>query len=286
MKYKLSPIERSVGFFILFSFVGMSFICASILARNLFWQDKVTFNIKLNTAGQLQEGSKVQLKGMNIGKVTKVILNDDAEVVARFEVSRDFYKFFTTSSQIQIVNPMVIGDKIVELKYIPSPILVPSGSFLPVVESEDIINKLTAINWKEISPILTNLKLTLIKTDMIAGKVDSQLPKMFTKTDKLASDASIAIQGANKLTTEAMQAIHGTNKLIADLQETTPLLKAAAKDLPAASDKGVKAIGEAIIVLRAMQKSFFLKSNAEEVKEEIAAENAKKDNDRVPASAK
>jgi len=272
MKYKLTQIERSVGFFIMISFMGMFFLGTGVLARNFFWQDKITFNLKLTTAGQLQEGSKVQLKGMNIGKVVNVKLNGDAEVIAKLEVNSDYYKFFTQSSQIQIINPMVIGEKIVDLKYVPNPKLVPAGSFLPVLESEDILNKLTAIDWKEITPILASLKLTLKKTDAIAGKVDTQLPKIFAST--------------HKLTAEAEQAIQGTNKLIADLQETTPLLKSAAKDLPAASEKSVKAVSEAIIVLRAMQKSFFLRSGSEEVKQEIALENEKKDSNRVPASEK
>jgi len=171
-----------------------------------------------------------------------------------------------------IINPMVIGEKIVELKYVPSSTLAPAGSFLTVVESEDIINKLASLDLKEIAPILASLKSTLIKTDIIASKVDKQLPKVFAKTDKLSS--------------EALQAIQGTNKLIVDLQETTPLLKTVAKDLPAASDKSLKAISEAIIVLRAMQKSFFLKSGSEEVRKEIIAEEELKAATRIPASAK
>lgn len=274
MKYKLTAIERSVGVFLLICSVGMFSIGAGVLAKNLFWKDKVSFNLKLSTAGQLQEGSKVQLKGMNIGNVVNVTLNDKAEVIARFEVSTEYYKFFTTNSQIQIINPMVIGDKIVELKYVPGPAMYPAGSFLTVVESEDLINKLSSIDLKDVAPILANLKSTLKKTDMIAGKVNGQLPKVFAKTDKLSSAATEAIQG--------------TNKLIADLQETTPLLKTAAKDMPAVSDKSVKAINEAIVVLRAMQKSFFLKSGAEEVKKEIAAEEELKAmaGKRVPASTK
>ncbi len=273
MKYKLTAIERSVGVFLLVCFVGMFFLGAGVLTKNLFWKDKVSFNLNLSSAGQLQEGSKVQLKGMTIGNVVNVTLNNQAEIIARFEVSREYYKFFTTNSQIQIINPMVIGEKVVELKYVPGPMMYPVGSFLPVVESEDLINKLSSIDFKDIAPILANLKSTLKKTDMIVGKVNGQLPKVFAKTDKISN--------------EAMQAIQGTNKLIADLQETTPLIKTAAKEMPEVSDKSVKAINEAIVVLRAMQKSFFLKGNAEEVKKEIAAEEEKKaEGARLPASVK
>jgi phospholipid/cholesterol/gamma-HCH transport system substrate-binding protein len=272
MKYKLSPIERSVGFFLMFCFVGMFFVSAGILARNLFWQHKVTYNLKLQTAGQLQEGSKVQLKGMNIGKVTKVTLNDQAEIIAKFEVGSDYKKFFTENSEIHIINPMVIGEKVVDLKYLPGINLVPDGSFLPVKEGEDIINKLTAIEWNNISPILASLNSTLKKTDKIANRVDSQLPQIFASTDKL--------------TKEALLALHGSNKLIVDLQEAAPLLKTAAKELPEASIKSVRAINEAIIVLKAMQKSFFLRGGVEDVKKEIALEAEEKEKNRVPANAK
>lgn len=272
MKYKLTPIERSVGFFLLISFAGMFFVSVGILARNLFWQDKVSFNLKLTTSGQLQAGSKVQLKGMNIGKVTEVILSDDAEVIAKFEVGSEYHKFFTESSQVYIKNPMVIGEKIVELEYIPNPKLVKVGNFFPVKEGEDILSKMNAIEWKHITPILAHLEGTLKTTNAIAGTVEKQLPKTFAGTDKISI--------------ETQKAIKGMNSLIADLQETAPLLKTAAKDLPAASEKSVKAIHEAIIVLRSMQKSYFLKSGAEEVKKEIAKENEIKEPNRMPASVK
>jgi phospholipid/cholesterol/gamma-HCH transport system substrate-binding protein len=274
MKYKITSIERSVGLFLLISFAGMFFLSAGILTRSLFWQNKINFKLKISTAGQLQEGSKVQIKGINIGKVVKIMLNDNAEIIATFEVGSEYYKFFTINSQMVIVNPMIIGDKIVELEYNANPKLAAIGSFLPVKENEDIINKLSGIEWKSISPILENIRATVIRANTIAGKVDSQLPRIFEKTHKISS--------------EAEQAIMGTNKLIADLQEATPLLKTAAKDLPDASAKSVNAISEAIIVLRSMQKTWFLKSGAEEVKKEIAKENEVKlkDIERAPANTK
>lgn len=270
MNYKLTAIERTVGFFLLICFVGMFMIGAGVLAKNLFWKDKVSFNLKLSTAGQLQAGSKVQLKGMTIGNVASVTLDDNAEVMAKIEVSRAYYKFFTINSQIQIQSPMVIGEKVVDLKYVPGPTLSPNGSTLAVVENEDLINKLSSIDLKEVGPILTILKSTLKKTDTIANKVNGQLPKIFASTDKLSG--------------EAVQAIHGTNKLIADLQETAPILKNMAKEMPEMSEKSMKAVNEAIVVLRAMQKTFILRSGAEEVKKEMAASEEKKDEGRAPAS--
>lgn len=272
MNYKLTAIERTVGFFLLICLVGMFTIGAGVLARNLFWKDKVHFYLRLSTAGQLQEGSKVQLKGMTIGNVVKVALDDQAHVLAQIEVSREYYKFFTTDSQIQIINPMVIGDKVVELKYVPGPKISADGSYLPVIESDDLLNKLSSIDLKDLGPILAHLKSTLSKTDMIAGKVNGQLPKIFAKTDKISN--------------ETVQVIQGTNRLIADLQETTPLIKNMAKDMPAMSDKSLKAINEAIVVLKAMQKTFFLKGNAEEAKKEMAESDVRQTDGRMPASEK
>lgn len=270
MKYKLTTIERSVGFFLLICFVGMFTIGAGVLAKNLFWKDKVSFNLKLSTAGQLQAGSKVQLKGMTIGNVASVTLDENAEVIAIIEVSRAYYKFFTVNSQIQILNPMVIGEKVVDLKYVPGPTLSPAGSTLAVIENEDLINKLSSIDLKDVGPILTILKSTLKKTDTIATKVSGQLPKIFASTDKLSNEATLAIQG--------------TNKLIVDLQETTPVLRSMAKEMPEMSEKSMKAVNEAIVVLRAMQKTFLLRGSAEEVKKEMAATEEKKAEGRVPAS--
>ncbi|MNT88931.1 hypothetical protein D3C72_2295660 [compost metagenome] len=58
-----------------------------------------------------------------------------------------------------------------------------------------------------------------------------------------------------------------------------PAVKAVEPELPGASLRLMEALNETVVVLKAMQKSFFMKSNVQEVHDEEASR-------RTPASAK
>jgi phospholipid/cholesterol/gamma-HCH transport system substrate-binding protein len=57
-----------------------------------------------------------------------------------------------------------------------------------------------------------------------------------------------------------------------------PAVKEVEGELPGASVRLVQALNETVVVLKAMQKSFFMRSSVKEVKEE--------EHERVPANQK
>ncbi len=70
------------------------------------------------------------------------------------------------------------------------------------------------------------------------------------------------------LSSNILQLTKNLNQLSADMQEIVPVFKEIAPEIPGATNKAVRALDEVVITLKAMQKTWMLRGNVEEVKEE------------------
>ncbi len=71
-----------------------------------------------------------------------------------------------------------------------------------------------------------------------------------------------------ELSSNVLKLTQNMNQLTNDMKDIVPVIKDIAPGIPAASQKAVRALDETVITLKAMQKSFFLRSAVKEVKEE------------------
>lgn len=83
-----------------------------------------------------------------------------------------------------------------------------------------------------------------------------------------------------ELSGNVLQLTKNLNELTGDMKQMVPIFKQVAPEIPAATDKAVKALDEVVLTLKAMQKTWFLRSNVEDVKQE----ELKKLKMRQPAS--
>ncbi len=123
---------------------------------------------------------------------------------------------------------------------------------------------------KGINKIVDNL---VVMTETL-NRAMPQIQQAIESSPHLAKDITAIVENLSKMTTEM-------NKVLPALAEVAP-------ELPKASRRAIEAMNEAVIVLKAMQKSFFLKGSANEVREEELAAEKKKQKDsegeRSPAS--
>lgn len=106
---------------------------------------------------------------------------------------------------------------------------------------------------KQVQKILENL-VTMTDTLNLAMP---QLQEMMSASPHLAKDIASIVENMAQMTAEM-------NKVLPALAEVAP-------ELPRASKRAIEAMDEAVVVLKAMQKSFLLKGSAAEVREEEAA---------------
>lgn len=258
MKYKVSSVERKVGFFVLLSLSTLIAVMIGLIAKSHFFKKTIQYTILVETVNQLQAGTKIQVRGLNIGSVTDIKVADAGEFKVHFEIDEKYHGFMKKGSSIQFKNPLIVGEKVLEVVIGQGPELLDEGAILDVNEGEDLVKKIGEINWQKVNSILEKLDSVMGNTDVMMKALSHDLPKTTARGPKIAADAE--------------QAIKDLNTLIKELSSLQPDIKKAVGDIPQITNKTDQAIAEAIILLRAAQKTWLLKSNVKEVKKDLASE--------------
>jgi phospholipid/cholesterol/gamma-HCH transport system substrate-binding protein len=127
--------------------------------------------------------------------------------------------------------------------------------------------------FDRIDPLLKNLNSMSIEV--------IKLSKQVTKDDNIGvmvGQLAVTTQELNKLLPEVSQKapamakdiealVHNMAILTGQFKVIIPALEEVAPDLPAASRRALEALDEAVVLMKAMEKSFFVKSNADEVRD-------------------
>ncbi len=259
MKYKISAIERKVGLLVVISVAALFLALVAVVMKSHFFKKTVNYTIQVESVNQLQKGTKVQVRGLNIGSVTDINVADASEFKVHLEIDQKYHGFMKKGSSIHLKNPLIVGEKILEVVIGEGPELLEDGANLEVNEGEDIIKRLGDINWQKVNAILEKFDSVMNNTDIVMKALSRDLPKTTARAPKIAEDAEAAVKELNSL--------------LKEFSAMKPEMKKAISDLPSLTNKGEKAISEAIIVLRAAQKSWLLKSNVKEVKKEMESES-------------
>lgn len=141
----------------------------------------------------------------------------------------------------------------------------------------------------------------LIKNMSVMALEVIKLAKQANKNEQLGtvlSEVAITTSQLNKIlpevTERAPDLVKDMNELMKNMVFLTqefkvvvPALAEIAPDLPRTSRRAVEALDEAVVLVKALQKSFFLKSGAKEVREEESASDRNRDQEknqkRLPA---
>ncbi len=99
-----------------------------------------------------------------------------------------------------------------------------------------------------------NLKKTLVQTVILTKEFNRILPELNRKNPELASNLA-------ELTASLTQ-------MTQDFKTVTGMLKSYGPEIPTVAKRALEALDEATILMKAMQKNFFIRSSVQEVKEE------------------
>lgn len=121
------------------------------------------------------------------------------------------------------------------------------------------------VTTKEVNKLLPELNKVVPEVAKLAPIIGQQSPQLAKDLGAIATNMAIL-----------------TNEITETLPAVKATLKEIGPDVPFAARRAIEALDETVVTLRALQKSFILRSNAQEVRQE-EADRAKK---RVPASKK
>ena len=91
---------------------------------------------------------------------------------------------------------------------------------------------------------------------LLTGELNKVLPQMNEDSPQMGKQLSMLVSNLSELT--------------AEFKKLTPAIGVVAPELPRVSKRAIEGLDELVITLKAMQKSFFLRGNVEDVKDEEA----------------
>lgn len=116
-----------------------------------------------------------------------------------------------------------------------------------------------------------NLKVVLGQLAVTTKELNSMIPQFSEKAPHIAKDLTQLVSNMAILTEE--------------FKVVLPALAEVAPNLPQTTRRAVEALDEAVVLIKAMQKSFFVRGSVEEVRELEAKEKAR-NKERLPAAEK
>lgn len=267
----------SVGFLSVGVFGALTAVIWLGISSGVF-DKKTEYYLEIDNVDGLRVGTAVEVSGLKIGRVTDMDLKALGQFEVRFSVRKRFESLFREDTRVVTIRPNVIGEKIlvVEPGQNPDSPLIAEGGRVTVEKSTDLMEILGGRRLNQIlgdlGKIADNLKIIgYAFTDKNRTKA---FVKLFDDMGPFVKNVTAMSQQLNLMAKDLnkdqnlSETLSNLNALTIELQKLTPAINAVAPELPRASQRAVEALDEMVVTLKAMQKSFLLRSNVQEVKDE------------------
>ena len=137
MKFKIRFADQIVGFFVLLAIVAVAAILIFIGVNQRWFARNYYFTSRFASGDGLASGMPIMLKGFEIGRISRISLNEQNEVDVVFYVQDTYYDRVKPNSVLDLTSsPIGLG---VSLKFYPgsnSDAPVPEHSFVPALDTE------------------------------------------------------------------------------------------------------------------------------------------------------
>jgi phospholipid/cholesterol/gamma-HCH transport system substrate-binding protein len=299
MAIKFNKFERVAGLFILLAILGTGLGAISVAVKQGWFEKKVYFSTMFENADGIHPGTVVQMAGLRAGSVEDVELQSNNKIKVSFYVHGKFQDRIKIDSVAQLIRPFVIGDRVLEVTVggEESALLAE----LSPMKSEETMDIMTVMSGKKLGNYFSKVSVLLenmheIMVAFTDKKRSQSVVRIFDRLDPLLGNLDSMSEEVTKLGREMNKVLPQMNRqnprMGADLGAMTKNLNvmtgdinsafgAIGDDLPNAAVRAVEALNEATVLIKAMQKSFFVRSSVAEVREEEASQPR-----RMPSSIK
>jgi len=251
---------------------------------NLISQNKirVEFDVLSDYAAEISEGSRIMvLRPFVIGDKVfdiqhsenggKNILAAGAEIPA-----------VESADLMEILSGKRMGAFLASFESLAQSAKVVGEAFADGERAKDLVKALD-----QIMPLLVNLNRMSIEvtkvTDVALKKkrLEQVMSNLSLVSKEMGEMIPVFKQEAPDFAMSMAHIVENLNVLTREFKKITPAIATVAPDLPKTSLRAVEALDEAVVLLKAMQRSFFIRGSVREVREEERKRSKKK---RMPAS--
>lgn len=139
MKFRIKFADQIVGILSLIAIATLIFLVFFIGSKQKWFVKKHPFYTEVNSGSSLSEGMNIQYKGFGIGKLKKITLDDDDNVILHFYILDEYIDRITEGSIIEVsVSPIGLG----------SSIIFHPGNSKVVIEDDSLIPELNSATAK------------------------------------------------------------------------------------------------------------------------------------------
>lgn len=129
--------------------------------------------------------------------------------------------------------------------------------------------------FDEMMPLMARMNTMATEVSSLSAQLNKE-QKMGRAVDELlymSKQMKGSLPAVSKdlpqLSKNVLELTENLNKLTNDMNEIIPIMKQIAPEFPETSRKAVQALDETVLTLKAMQKTWFLRSNVKDVKKEM-----------------
>ncbi|MEK7357482.1 MAG: MlaD family protein [Bdellovibrionota bacterium] len=238
----------------------------------------VKFEVSERFADRVRADSVVRvIRPFIIGeKVLDISVGSETE---RILAENDSIKSEATMDIMDLVSGKTLGPsletlgKMMEnLKFVAEELFDPERSKAIVEMFDDVRPLLRNAN------VLTAEAAGMLKKINKKDQVVRMVGNLAVLTDELALALPVIRKESPQLASDLAKIAKNMAVLTDEVSKTLPLMKDVAPEIPRASRRAIEALDETVVTLKALQKSFLLRSNVREVRSEEA------ERERKPAS--
>ena len=252
--FEVSSKDKIVGLFVIGAFLILLLGFIIPLIKGLAVDDRLSFHTIIERTYGIAPEATVSLRGVNIGSVTQVALNEDGMVRVELALSQQYQNFYTRTSRLSVdselgVNSLLTGSGLILHPGKPGESMLQEAAFIPtdipqgfssMLEELDltlladqittIVNSLESIstgfvdNQDKLYRSLENFETATLRL----AEVSEEMPAIFTAIEASLASLETTLQGINLIVDNSTEDLALTLSNTADLtkQATTTLREA------------------------------------------------------------
>lgn len=276
---KKIPFERVSALFVGTAFLGGFALFIGLMIQKGWFEPKITYYTHLDNGEGVRVGSPIQMVGVQVGSVQNLELDEQNRIRLSLSILQKFQNRIREDSHVLLSRPFLVGDKVLHLT--PGTASHPVLSEGKTLRAEDSLGVMELLNGKKFTPYFQTMEKAAMEMRklvdlLLKNNASEKLVQSLAGMPEMVQQVSAAAGDLSKLSHQLTDG-ERLGTLVANLSELSDEFK---KVVPSSSHRMVEALDETVVVLKAMQKSFLLRSSAREVREE----EEKARTDRLPAS--
>jgi len=312
MAYRFKHLEKVVGIFLTLVILIIVVVVIFIGRERRWFEQQYEFTTEFWSGEGLKPGIVVTIKGIQIGEIKSVFLNEDNWIEVRFAIYEEYAERIRKDSVTKLRSPPLIGSKVMEI--IPGgkhQLPLENGSYIWSEDTEvgaDILkerakeerpDQLTRIlgNVERLTYNLSdaegNLERTLVKVqnffELLTAE-DGSLNRTLKNLDRLTSSIEQQEGSIGKLMYDNYELYNNItsimerlNAIMGDIQTLSSTISETSPEIKAAIERANITMDEAIGLIRTLQENFFVKGFSS-YKEDVVVplENAEREGGYSP----